>query len=139
MARLGDRIWLVDAEGPIDLYGEETQVFSFPILTGLSEDDPERQQNQIRRGVALLDYLEEVDASLPMQISEIDLGRADRIGLYIAAGGPEVRIHPTDFGSNLERYLTMREYLATHFGDGAYVDLRFRDSISFLPAISRRR
>jgi cell division septal protein FtsQ len=139
VARIGDRVWLVDAEGPIDLYGEETQLYSFPILTGMNEDDVERQQEQIRRGVALLDYLEEVDAHLPAQISEIDLGRSDRIGLYMAAGGPEVRIHPTDFGPNLERYLTMREYLATHFGDGAYVDLRFRDSISFLPAISRRR
>lgn len=139
LARLGDRVWLVDAEGPIDLYGEETQVYSFPILTGVSEDDREQQQDQIRRGVALLEYLEQVDAGLPAQISEIDLARTDRIGLYMAAGGPEVRIHPTDFGSNLERYLTMREYLATHFGDGAYVDLRFRDSISFLPAISRRR
>jgi len=139
MARLGDRVWLVDAEGPIDLYGEESRVYSFPILTGMSEHDIELQRDQIRRGVALLDYLAEVDAGLPDQISEIDLGRSDRIGVYMAAGGPEVRIHPTDFGSNLERYLTMREYLATHFGDGAYVDLRFRDSISFLPAISRRQ
>jgi cell division septal protein FtsQ len=139
MARIGDRVWLVDAEGAIDLYGEETQIYSFPILTGMDESDVERQRDQIRRGVALLDYLEEVDALLPAQISEIDLGRSDRIGLYMATGGPEVRIHPTDFGSNLERYLTMREYLATHFGDGAYVDLRFRDSIAFRPAISRRR
>ncbi|HET6277301.1 MAG TPA: FtsQ-type POTRA domain-containing protein [Candidatus Polarisedimenticolia bacterium] len=137
LARLGDRVWLIDAEGPIDLYGEETQVYSFPILTGVSGSDTEQQRDQIRRGVALLDYLEQVDPHLPAQISEIDLERSDRIGLYMAAGGPEVRIHPTDFDSNLERYLTMREYLATHFGDGAYVDLRFRDRISFLPAISR--
>ena len=139
MARIGDRVWLVDAEGPIDLYGEEMLIYSFPIFTGMDEKDLERQRDQIRRGVALLEYLEEAEPGMSAQISEIDLARSDRISLHMAAGGPEVRIHPTDFGSNLERYITMREYLATHFGDGAYVDLRFRDSISFLPAISRRR
>ncbi len=139
LARLEDRIWLVDEEGvAIDLYGKETLEYSFPIFTGIDPRDEPRSREQIRRGVALLDYLEQVEPGLPAQISEIDLRSDDRISLHMTAGGPEVRVHPSDFGSNLERYLTMRDYLSTHFGDGAYVDLRFRDSISFQTASSRR-
>ena len=54
-------------------------------------------------------------------------------------GGPVVRLHPEDFGVNLDRYLAMRDYLATHFGDGAYVDLRFRDRIAFRPLLAKGR
>lgn len=139
LARIEDRIWLVDEEGiAIDLYGKETLEYSFPIFTGIDPRDEPRSRDQIRRGVALLNYLEQVEPGLPAQISEIDLKSDDRICLHMTTGGPEVRVHPTDFGSNLERYLTMRDYLSTHFGDGAYVDLRFRDSISFQTASSRR-
>jgi cell division septal protein FtsQ len=139
LARIGNRVWLVDEGGAIDVHGAGTAMYSFPIFTGLAAENGERQRQQIRRGVTLLRYLEEVEPGMTAQISEVDLARDDRIALHMTAGGPEVRLHPTEFGSNLERYLTMREYLATHFGDGAYVDLRFRDSISYLPALSRRR
>jgi hypothetical protein len=47
-----------------------------------------------------------------------------------------VRLNPNDFGANLDRYLTLRDYLATDFGDGAYVDLRFRDRIAFRPRVA---
>ena len=140
MARLDDRSWLVDEDGvAIDTLGEKTTMYSFPIFTGIDDANQERSKKQIRRGVALLRYLNDAAQGLTTQISQIDLRRDDRIGLHMADGGPEVRLNPVDFGSNLERYLTMRDYLATHFGDGAYVDLRFRDSISFQPAISRKR
>jgi hypothetical protein len=139
LARIGDRLWLVDDDGPIDLHGGETSDWSFPVFTGIDASDRERQRAQIHRGVELLEYLERLEPGLPSRVSEVDLGRDDRVGLHAADGGPELRIHPTDFALNMERYLTMRDYLATHFGDGAYIDLRFRDSIAFLPAISGRR
>src|SRR3989442_10571037 len=44
-------------------------------------------------------------------------------------GGPVVRLNPRDCGANLDRYLTLRNFLATDFGGGAYVDLRFKDRI----------
>ena len=52
--------------------------------------------------------------------------------------GPAVRLSPRDFGTNLDRYLTLRDYLATDFGDGAYVDLRFRDRIAFRPLVGAK-
>jgi cell division septal protein FtsQ len=138
LALLKGRVVLVDGEGAvIDAYDARTRAYSFPIFTGLDEKDPGRAAAQIARGLALLDYLDAHHPRLPAEISGIDLGRDDRLELRLNEGGPAVRLHPQEFGTNLERYLTMRRYLATHFGDGAYVDLRFKDRIAFKPAIKR--
>jgi len=79
---------------------------------------------------------QENQRDLAKNISEIDLSRDDRLELRLNQGGPSVRLNPSDFGANLDRYLTLRDYLATDFGDGAYVDLRFRDRIAFRPRVA---
>ena len=138
LALIAGRVWLVDADGTaIDRYGEETRDFSSPILTGLDERNEDHRRAQIGRGVALLGGLGGVYPRLITEISEIDLGADDRIDLHLNEGGPVVRLHPDRFDTNLNRYLTMRDYLRTHFGDGAYVDLRFRDRIAFQPRLRR--
>lgn len=138
LALLRGRVVLVDGEGAIlDAYDARTQGYSFPIFTGLDERNAGRSAAQIARGVALLDYLDAGHPGLAAEISEIGLARDDRLELRLNEGGPVVRLHPQDFGTNLERYLTMRRYLATNFGDGAYVDLRFKDRIAFKPALKR--
>jgi len=138
LALIGGRVWLVDAGGTaIDRYGEETRDFSSPILTGLDERHEERRRSQIARGVALLDEMKAAYPRLLAEISEIGLGTDDRIDLHMNEGGPVVRLHAERFDTNLDRYLTMRDYLRTHFGDGAYVDLRFRDRIAFQPLLRR--
>jgi cell division septal protein FtsQ len=140
LALLGGRVQLVDGEGlAIALYGEGTSDFSFPIFTGIQDKDEDRARAQILRGLALLAFLEATYPDLTREISEIDLARDDRVTLQMNEGGPVVRLHPEDFDVNLVRYLAMRDYLATHFGDGAYVDLRFRDRIAFRPLLARGR
>lgn len=137
LALLGDRVWLVDEEGvAIDPYGErEARRYSFPILVGADTRNPARARDQIGRGVRLLAWLRETHAGLLPEIGEVDVSREDRLDLHMEEGGPVVRLHPRDFGINLERYLTLRDYLMTHFGDGAYIDLRFRDRITFRPLL----
>lgn len=138
LALLHGRVWLVDEEGSgIDLYGERTREFSFPIFTGLDERDPGRAARQAARGAALLDDLARNHPGLTPEISEIDLARDDRIELHLNGGGPVVRLHPETVGINLDRYLAMREYLTTNFGEGDYVDLRFRDRIAFQPLVAK--
>jgi len=135
-----DGSWLIDDEGvAIDAYGEPTKEFSFPIFTGLDERDAARLARQAGRGVALLADLESHHAGLASEISEIDLSRDDRIEVHMNDGGPIVRLHPQEFGTNLDRYLAMRDYLTTNFGDAVYVDLRFRDRIAFRPLVARSR
>lgn len=137
LALLRDRVWLVDGEGvPIDPYGGQAQDYSLPILVGIDERNPARMRAQVRRGVALVEYLQGTYPALAKEISEVDLAREDRLDLHLNKGGAVVRLDPTDFGENLDRYLTLRDYLATDFGDGAYVDLRFKDRIAFRPLVA---
>ncbi|HEV8703235.1 MAG TPA: cell division protein FtsQ/DivIB [Candidatus Polarisedimenticolia bacterium] len=137
LAALRDRVWLVDGEGvPIDPYGGQTQDYSLPIFIGIDERNPDRMRRQMARGVALVEYLQASYPSLAKEVSEVDLTRDDRMDLRMNKGGAAVRLDPVDFGENLDRYLTLRDYLATDFGDGAYVDLRFKDRIVFRPLVA---
>jgi cell division septal protein FtsQ len=136
LALLRDRVWLVDEEGvAIDPQGAQSREYSYPILVGIDERSATRGQEQLKHGVALVGFLQETHPDLLRTISEIDLSHDDRMELRMNQGGPAVRLNPRDFGENLDRYLTLRDYLATDFGDGAYVDLRFRDRIAFRPLV----
>jgi cell division septal protein FtsQ len=137
LALLHDRVWLVDDDGiAIDPFGGQTKDYSWPILVGLDERNAARARAQTQLGVRLVAWLQENEPGLAKDISEIDLSHDDRLELRLNQGGPSVRLNPEDFGANLDRYLTLRDYLATDFGDGAYVDLRFRDRIAFRPRLA---
>jgi cell division protein FtsQ len=138
LALLNGRVHLIDEEGaPIDLHTGKGVRGSAPIFTGLDESGAARSR-QVARGFDLLAWLDATHPGLTKEISEIDLKNTDRIGLTMNNGGPVVRLNPDDFGANFDRWLKMREYLATHLGDGAYVDLRFKDRIAFQPLQARR-
>ncbi|HYS78455.1 MAG TPA: FtsQ-type POTRA domain-containing protein [Candidatus Dormibacteraeota bacterium] len=138
LALLRDRVWLVDEDGvAIDPYGGPTQQrYSFPILVGIDDGSAARARAQIQRGVQLIVYLGAEYPETAREISEVDLSRDDRLELHMNQGGPAVRLSPHEFGANLDRYLTLRNYLATDFGGGAYVDLRFKDRIAFRPLVA---
>ncbi|HXH28166.1 MAG TPA: FtsQ-type POTRA domain-containing protein [Candidatus Polarisedimenticolia bacterium] len=138
LALLHGQVWLVDEDGvAIDRYGESTREYSFPILTGLDTRSDDHARAQIVRGVRALEELTATHPGLGAGISEIDLSREDRLELRFNGGGPVVRLNPDEVDLNLDRYIAMRDYLTTHFGDGAYVDLRFHDRIAFQPSPSR--
>lgn len=140
LALLGDRVWLVDTEGVgINPYAGGDRAYSFPILVGADTRDRDHARRQIGRGVALVGFLQASQPDLLAEISEIDVGRDDRLDLRLEGGGPLVRLHPAEFGTNLDKYLAMREYLATGFGGGGTVDLRFRDRIALRPRVTREQ
>jgi cell division septal protein FtsQ len=139
LALLRGRVQMIDADGaPIDLYTVAEGRLSMPIFTGLDDRRAGRARDQVARGYDFLRWLDQTHRGLAAEISEIDLGRDDRLVLTMNSGGPPVRVNPEDYGSNLDEWLQMRDWLATHFGDGAYVDLRFKDRIAFQPAQARR-
>src|SRR5262245_720684 len=138
LALFRGRVSLIDEEGaPIDLYTGAGEFASFPIFTGLDDARPERSRFQVARGFAFLAYLDGDHPGFGSEISEMDLSREDRITLTLNNGGPAVRVHPTDFGNNLNRWLEMRDWLQAHLGSGAYVDLRFHDRIAWQPITSK--
>lgn len=135
LALVKGRVVIVDRDGlPIDLYTADKAALSKPIFTSLDTDHPDRARDQAARGYALLDWLEATHARLLGEVSEIDLGRDDRLVLTMNDGGPPVRLNPDDYGANLDQWLEMRDWLAGHFGGGAYVDLRFKNRIAFRPS-----
>lgn len=139
LALVKGRVQMIDEDGTaIDLYSAAAGPLSFPIFTGLDEISASRAKEQVGHGYDFLAWLNETHPGFSAEISEIDLSRKDRIDLLMNSGGPVVRLHPADYGANLDRWLAMRDYLATHFGDGAYIDLRFRDRIAFQPLAARR-
>ena len=134
LALVRGRVSLIDGDGlPIDLYTADKGAMSKPIFTSVDTAHPDRARVQAARGYALLTWLDETHPRLASEISEIDLGRDDRIVLTMNDGGPPVRLNPDDYGTNLDQWLEMRDWLQKHFGGGAYVDLRFRDRIAFRP------
>jgi cell division protein FtsQ len=140
LALLKGRVVLIDDNGtPIDAYLGSATGWSMPIFTGLDEIRASHERQQVARGFDLLRWMAVSHPGLAEEISEIDLSHDDRIALTMNSGGPQVRLSPVDYAANLDRWLAMREWLATHFGDGAYVDLRFRDRIAFQPMQARRR
>lgn len=139
LALVRGRVQLIDGDGaPIDLYTAADGPMSMPIFTGLDAIRADHAREQVARGFAFLEWADQTHRGLSAEISEIDLGRDDRLVLTMNNGGPPVRVNPEDFGANIDEWLQMREWLATHFGDGAYVDLRFKDRIAFQPAAARR-
>ncbi len=140
LALLGDRVWLVDGEGVgINPYAGGDRRYSYPILVNAEARGRASARDRIARGVALVGWLQAEQPTLLADISEIDIGRDDRFEVRLDGGGPVVRLHPRDYGTNLERFLAMREYLATGFGGGGYVDLRFNDRIAFRPHVTREQ
>lgn len=138
LALLRGHVQLIGTDGrPIDLYAGGGEFSSLPILTGLDEAHAAALKDQVARGFDFLRFLDEKHPGLAAEISEIDLGRADRIALTLNGGGPVVRVHPTAYDTNLDRFLEMRDWLSQHLGGGAYVDLRFRDRIAWQPAAAR--
>ncbi|HEV8119538.1 MAG TPA: FtsQ-type POTRA domain-containing protein [Candidatus Polarisedimenticolia bacterium] len=138
LALLRGHVQLIDSDGrPIDLYTGSGEFSSLPILTGLDEAHPQAVKDQVARGFDFLRFLDEKHPGLAAEISEIDLGRADRIALTLNGGGPVVRLHPSVYDTNLDRFLEMRDWITQHLGSGAYVDLRFHDRIAWQPSAAR--
>lgn len=138
LALVHGRVSLIDDDGaPIDLYTGGGEFGSYPIFTGIDDIRAGRAHDQVARGLDFLHFLEGTHPGLIAEISEIDLSKDDRIALTLNGGGPIVRVHPTDYGSNLDRWLEMRDWLQAHLGGGAYVDLRFHDRIAWQPITTK--
>jgi hypothetical protein len=93
----------------------------------------------VARGFDFVHWLEKTHPGFLGEISEMDLARDDRIALTLNSGGPVVRVHPTDYASNLDRWLEMRDWLQAHLGTGAYVDLRFENRIAWQPITTAKK
>ena len=112
--RQGTQIGFVDAEGvlldmPQDAAGDPR--YSFPVLTGLSADDP--LSARAARMAVYKCFMQELDSTgehLTQSLSEIDLSNPEDLKALIASGSSDILVH---FGDEdfLNRYRLFEQNL----------------------------
>lgn len=135
LAMIGDRPHLVDSTGyvigPIQQAGT---VDGLPVLSGLDGLDDDTLRSTLSRGVQMLERLHRTSGDFAVRITELDLSRDDRVGVITAGGGPTILLDPDRVDQNIHPFLELRDAIQRRVGSASYIDLRWRDRISVMPA-----
>lgn len=126
--RIGSRIALIDREGVILTQPAKAR-FSFPIVNGLREEQPESERADRLR------YLAEVQRDvgpLAKQISEIDLTSTENLKITIPVEGKAVELIVGDrnFGSRCRNFLNSYPEIRKRSPNATLFDLRLDDRIT---------
>lgn len=137
IARLGQKLYLVDQEGVIiDEYGPEYVEFDLPIVDGLIRRDA--------AAAALIDparasltgrALAEIGghAALRGRVSQIDVSNPHDVVVLLEDDPAMLHLGEAQFVERLMRYLEMGPALREQLSDLDYVDLRFDEQLFVRP------
>ena len=106
-----------------------------PVLTGLDGMDETTLIAALRRGARLMLRLQAASGPFVDGVSELDLSREDRVTVTTVTRGPRILLDPDRIERNVEEYLKLRKGIEDRVGPARYVDLRWRDRISVMPAL----
>lgn len=135
LAVIGDRPHLVDSTGYVIGPTEQTgTVEGLPVLSGLNGLDDDTLRSTLARGVRMLERLHRASGDFAVRITELDLSRSDRVEVITADGGPTILLDPNRVDQNLHPFLELRDAIQRRVGSASYIDLRWRDRISVMPA-----
>jgi len=138
LVKLGGVVYLADGEGVVlDRFGPQYADDDFPILTGLEGCGRETLKRKIQLGAAFVNFLYRTRPALADQVSEVGLDQDNLLEVRLNDGGAPLRVSPEAFELNLDNYLAVRNYIAANYGRVEYVDLRWKDRITILPAAKR--
>jgi cell division protein FtsQ len=133
-ARIDDRTYLVDSTGYVIGPADAGIGGRLPLLDGLQTDESAALRRALRQGVAVLDRLQTTSHPFARGISRIDLSREDRIEVTRTSGGPVILLDPDNVEQNLLYFMELRPAINRRVGSADYIDLRWRDRISVMPA-----
>jgi hypothetical protein len=68
------------------------------------------------------------------EIAELDMSREDRIAAKLTGSRSAILLDPDRVEQNLLYFMNLRETIQTRVGEADYIDLRWRDRISVMPA-----
>ena len=137
--------YLVDATGRVlTEYGPEQSEYDFPVLTGIEGLPRAEAVKRVRAGANAVTALAAARPELARRVSEVGLGRPDRLELRAGDGSPLLYLDVDDPLRNLDAYEAIRPGIARRLpqdDDGApvkiaYIDLRFRGRVSVMPVAS---
>ncbi len=124
---------LVDGDGHVIGRTGPEMADDLPVLTGLSSER-DALVADLRRGAILIQRLRRSAPAFADAISELELGRPDRVIVRTTHPGPRLLLDPTRVERNVHHYLEFGGGLEQQAGPLEYVDLRWQDRISVMPA-----
>lgn len=136
-ARIGPRIWLVDAGGTLmELPSTAKKKFSFPVLLGMNAGEPlSTRSARMKIYNELIRELDSSGAHYSQDLSEVDLSDPDDVKVTVANTSGDVLVH---LGSS--NYLDRYKVFVTHlqewrqqFNKLQSVDLRYDRQIVVNP------
>jgi cell division protein FtsQ len=134
LALIGGIAHVVDTTGYVIRAAGPGATDDLPVLTGLDGLGEEQLIAALRVGVARVERLRRAVPDWLEEISEIDLGRHDRIAVSTVDRGPTILLDPGRIERNLREYLELRRDIGRRAGPLRTVDLRWQDHISVTPA-----
>jgi cell division protein FtsQ len=136
-ARLGSRIWLIDAGGTLmELPGAGKQKYSFPVIVGMNPGEPlSTRAARMRIYNQLLRELDSDGAHYSQDLSEVDISDQDDVKVLTndSAGAVLVHLGSSDFLSRYKIYVTHVRGWRQQFAKLESVDLRYEHQIILNP------
>src|SRR5579862_3809964 len=128
-ARLGSKIFLIDDAGSLmDLPAGSKKKFSFPVVLGMNQGEPQSMRAQrMKTYSGLIGELDSDGAHYSQELSEVDVSDADDVKVLAMDPGGEVLVH---LGSSnyLDRYKIFKGHVQEwrqQFARLDSVDLRY--------------
>jgi cell division protein FtsQ len=134
IAVIGGAGYVVDTTGFVVSRLKRGEFQHLPVFTGLDDLDRKALAAAMVRGVRTIARLKGSAGVWVGEIAEMDFSRPDRIAVRTVDSGPEILLDPGRVERNLNRYLELRREIARRAGRLEYVDLRWQDRISVMPA-----
>ncbi len=131
--RQGNEIGLVDAHGVLlDMSPDSDHGYSFPVVTGLSNQDP--ASTRAARMRVYQQFTSELDAGpdkLSGKLSEVDLSDPDDVKALLPDSGTDVLVHfgDKDYLARYQRYLQNLPDWKTRYPKLASVDMRYEREV----------
>jgi cell division protein FtsQ len=136
-ARLGSRIWLIDAGGTLmELPGAGKQKYSFPVIVGMNPGEPlSTRAARIKIYNELLRELDSDGAHYSQDLSEVDITDQDDVKVLTndPAGAVLVHLGSSDFLNRYKIYVTHVQGWRQQFEKLESVDLRYEHQIIVNP------
>jgi cell division protein FtsQ len=138
-ARLGSRIWLIDAVGTLmELPGAGKQKYSFPVMVGMNPGEPiSTRAARMKIYNQLLREFDSDPAHYSQDLSEVDISDQDDVKVLTNDPGGAVLVHlgGSDFLSRYKIYVTHVQGWRQQFDKLESVDLRYEHQIIVNPDI----
>lgn len=134
LAIIAARPHLVDSTGYVIGPASDGADAHLPVLSGLEALDDDSLRAALVRGVRVVERLQHSSGEFAARIGELDMSRDDRVGIRMSDGGPTILLDPDCVDQNIHPFLELRDSIQHRVGTASYIDLRWRDRISVMPA-----